>query len=116
MPKEAHMTEEISTGQSQNRRAIRPTRWLTAALLITLSITSAACTDTSPDVVTEACERLSECNVLEGQSVGECTESVERNLIVFTPTERDDWERVMDGCLGFAGCETFVDCVVDNDL
>ena len=82
------------------------------ALATSLSIGCAA----EQDVVIEACERFEECNVLEGQSVGECTETVERNLLVFTPTERDDWERVMDGCLGFSGCETFVDCVVDNEL
>ena len=99
------------------KRTTRRLRAVCSTALLALAMTlSIACSSEGPDVVDEACERLSECNVLEGQSAGECVESVERNLIVFTPTERDDWERVMDSCLGFAGCETFVDCVVDNEL
>jgi len=97
------------------KNATRKLRILSSGALCALAITlSVGCAE--EDVVVEACERFNQCNVLEGQSVGECVESVERNLIVFTPTERGDWERVMDGCLGFAGCETFVDCVIDNEL
>jgi hypothetical protein len=69
------------------------------------------------DPVVDACERLDECNALNaGISVSECIEEVDRFRDDFTASERNDWDRLMEGCLGFDGCGTFLSCVDSNGL
>jgi hypothetical protein len=66
------------------------------------------------DIAVETCERLDECNVL-GTSVNDCTEELDLILGDLTPTEQRDFERLMDDCLEFEGCGTFLDCAGFSD-
>jgi hypothetical protein len=61
------------------------------------------------DLSSETCERLDECNVLS-TSVNDCTEELDLLLDGLTPTEQRDLDRLMDRCLEFEGCATFLDC------
>lgn len=91
-------------------------RFALGALLALAVPLFAACGGGS-DPVVDACERLDECNALgAGISVSECVEEVDRFRNDFTPSERNDWDRLMEGCLGFDGCSTFLSCVDSNGL
>ncbi|HWM84661.1 MAG TPA: hypothetical protein VNO33_02460 [Kofleriaceae bacterium] len=69
------------------------------------------------DAVTAGCERLDECNALRpGLSANECIEEVDVSLQGATPSERSDWETLMEGCLEFETCGAFISCVDANGL
>jgi len=88
---------------------------LLAALFITVSTT--ACGGSADDPVADACERLDECNALnDGISVNECVENVDRDLGLFTESERTDWEGLMRSCLNFSSCDLFLSCVDSSGL
>lgn len=86
----------------------------TLSLIALISLTTAACGG-EPDISAETCERLDECNVL-GTSISDCTEEFDLILGDLTPTDRRDFERLMDNCLDFEGCSTFLDCAGLSDL
>jgi hypothetical protein len=100
--------------------SISSVRRFAVALTLGITMTTAlACggDDGSGDVVAAGCERLDECNnLVSGVSVDECVEMVERNLGAATPSERADWETLMDGCLQFDACSSFIQCVDNNGL
>ena len=79
-----------------------------SALLFAATMTLTACGG-EPDITTETCERLDECNVLS-TSVNDCIEEFDLLLRDLTPTEQRDFERLMDDCLEFEGCATFLSC------
>jgi hypothetical protein len=69
------------------------------------------------DPVVDACERLDECNALNaGISVDECIQEVDVALQSATPSERNDWATLMNGCLQFDTCNAFISCVDANGL
>ena len=70
-----------------------------------------------PDPVAESCDRLDTCNALKaGVSVDECIQDVDKSLDGLTATNRSDWNKLMDNCLGFASCDAFLTCVQQSDL
>jgi hypothetical protein len=67
--------------------------------------------------VVEGCDRLDECNALRpGLSADECVEMVENDLDTLTPSQRNDWDTVMNGCLEFDTCDLFISCLDANGL
>ena len=100
--------------------SISTLRRLALALSLGVTLTAAAACGSdggSGDQVVAGCERLDECNALNpGVSASECVEEVEVNLQSATPSERADWETLMDGCLEFTSCEAFITCVANNNL
>lgn len=103
-------SNRITTTRSRLRRVA-----LGAFLLLAVPAVTACGGGSDP--VVEACERLDECNVLNsGVSVGECVEQLDRARDLATESERNDWDRLMEGCLGFDSCSTFINCVDSNNL
>ena len=92
---------------------------LTLALGLTLT-TAVACggeEDGPGDAVAAGCERLDECNALNpGISVDECVQEVDVALQSATPSERNDWATLMNGCLQFDTCNAFISCIDANGL
>jgi hypothetical protein len=71
----------------------------------------------SSGTVSEGCDRLDECNALRpGLSADECVEMVENDLEALTPSQRNDWDTVMNGCLAFDTCDLFISCLDANGL
>lgn len=62
-------------------------------------------------VAERACERDDECNFLQGLSVDECVEQVENQLDMLTESQRNDVERIINGCLEFETCQAYSDCL-----
>jgi hypothetical protein len=89
-----------------------------AVVVLSLGLTgAAACNGDDADPVTEGCDRLDECNALNpGISAGECVEQVDVTLENATPSQRNDWETLMEGCLEFDTCSAFLSCVDANGL
>jgi hypothetical protein len=77
----------------------------------------AGCPSDQPDPVAESCQRLDTCNALKaGVSVDECVQDVDKSLDGLTATNRSDWNKLMNNCLGFAACADFLTCVNDSGL
>jgi len=76
---------------------------------ILVAVTSAVACGGSADTVSETCERLDDCNVL-GTSINDCREELELALDQATPSVQADWETLMNDCLEFEGCSTFLSC------
>ena len=96
-----------------------PLRRLALTLGFAVALTGGAACGGSDDAdpVADGCDRLDECNaLLPGISAGECVEMVEVDLQGATPSQRNDWETVMNGCLEFDSCEAFIQCVGSNGL
>ena len=101
--------------------SISTLRRYTLALALGLTLTTAvACgggDDGPGDAVSAGCERLDECNALAtGISVNECVQEIDVALQSATPSERNDWATLMNGCLQFDTCNAFISCVNANDL
>lgn len=56
------------------------------------------------------CEKLSECNALAGQSVAECTDTVQTNIDALSATRKTDCEASINACLQLASCDNFIAC------
>lgn len=96
-----------------------PLRRVALTLGLALAVTAGAACGGSEDAdpVSDGCDRLDECNaLLPGISAGECVEMVEVNLGNATPSQRNDWETLMNGCLEFDSCDAFITCVDSNGL
>lgn len=87
------------------------------ALVLALTTLSLSACGGGDDAVVDGCERLDECNALAaGISVNECVETVDVDLQGFTPSQRKDWEGLMNGCLDFSSCDLFIQCIDANGL
>jgi hypothetical protein len=79
---------------------------------ITFALALAACGVDPLDDSSSAedlCVRADECNALNG-SVQECIENFNRCTGQLTSSQRADWERQVDDCLGYESCALAVDC------
>lgn len=56
------------------------------------------------------CERLDDCNAVNGQSVPECTEALESLLEACPSAERQDVETAFQACLWLNACSNFILC------
>ena len=68
--------------------------------------------DPTPDQASAAlCERLNECNQLEGISASECTEFIQECVDdEFNQSQAADWALDIDACLELSSCSFFIDC------
>jgi hypothetical protein len=63
-------------------------------------------------VAQRACARLDECNALAaGRSIDECTTSVQHDLDGLAPSARHDTEKILNDCLEFETCSTYLSCI-----
>lgn len=75
-------------------------------------------TGTTPkpaDVPEALCKRFDTCNVLE-DSVDNCIQKLNREISIFTPNERADIERALQGCFVLQSCDIFMACVAPTLL
>jgi hypothetical protein len=82
------------------------------AAAIAVGLTAAACTGDGSDgsMVDQFCNRLDECNALDGHSVEECIGIFDECLGDLTESRRADWETSMDRCLELRACDAMLDC------
>ncbi|HYU16159.1 MAG TPA: hypothetical protein VEL05_08815 [Candidatus Acidoferrum sp.] len=85
---------------------------LTLGLAATMALNFACGGSDDPSTVEGACDRLDECQVLAaaGVSRDECVEIIDTALDNATPSDRNDWESIMDSCLEFESCNAFRTC------
>ena len=85
---------------------------LTLGLAVTMTLTAACGGSDDSGTVDGACDRLDECQVLAaaGVSRDECVEIIDTALDNATPSDRSDWETIMDSCLEFESCNAFRAC------
>jgi hypothetical protein len=60
----------------------------------------------------DLCVRADDCNLLE-TSVQECIEYMDRCTDDLTPSQRSDWERQIEDCLGYDSCQLMANCYFD---
>jgi hypothetical protein len=56
------------------------------------------------------CKKLDSCNALSAQSVSQCTEEANKLLDSMTSSQRSDFEKAANICLGMANCTNFLAC------
>ncbi len=76
-------------------------------ILFIVSITSAACTDST---MQQFCARADDCNYLS-TSVEECTQDLESKRGMLTPSEQGEFDLQVQQCLDHPSCAGFRDCV-----
>lgn len=79
-------------------------------LSVTMILVTAACSSIEADF----CEKLDECNALNGQSVDECTENSEKALEDLADSKRSDCEDEYQDCVDKESCEAFGQCVIED--
>jgi hypothetical protein len=67
-------------------------------------------------VVERVCERLDTCNAFEaGESVDDCTATLQSKLGALSPAQRADVEKVFGDCLEFQTCTAYLSCIAPDD-
>jgi hypothetical protein len=61
--------------------------------------------------VRAACERGDECDLLDGQSVGDCTDEGNDIYSDLNSDEKAAFEDIIDACLALATCAEFDACI-----
>lgn len=88
-------------------------KWKSMLLVLgaALALLAGACGDDGGDVVSQACGKAQECNLLPmGRSVQSCVEGLNLDLNQRIPTDIADWKTAMSMCLQFQGCAQFGPC------
>lgn len=62
----------------------------------------------------QLCDRLDECNALDGMSVEECTEVWADTLDELSSSEAHDCEDDLKDCLDNESCDNFLSCDVGS--
>jgi len=82
---------------------VKKTVTTVCALLITL----AACGSSNSSQFQEAqqlCTNASNCGMLQGETVANCVDSLNKCLGLKTASNQQDWTQLADECLKFSAC------------
>ena len=88
-------------------------RWNALCFLLAAGVAGTGGTGgTLEQTIKGLCERLDECNELEGISTGECVEIMDVCVdeTFLTPSLQEDWAMLIEYCLQFADCYEFYSC------
>ena len=58
------------------------------------------------------CSKLDECNLLQGESVSECTDRWNKKLDAYTSSQKSDCESSLQKCLDLKDCGNFASCQI----
>ena len=72
---------------------------------------AAGCGGGGSSSVAAACERGDECDVLNGQSVGDCKSEGNDIYKSLTSEQKDAFEAAIDACLALETCAEFETCI-----
>lgn len=86
-----------------------PLSFARALGVFAVAIALSACGSTAGDL----CNRLDECNLLQNQSVDECTDATEDALDDLSDGARSDCEDSINECLEFESCSNFANCTIN---